>query len=510
MSELETREFRAEANEDGTFEGIAVPYGQVFDAGSFKERFERGAFEGSADVKVYRDHKEIIGHVIETEDREEGFWIKAKIAATDLGRNTLELLRSGALSKLSVGFIPGEHRDEDGVIVRSRASLREVSVVERPAYSLANILSVREEPTESEPLDNTKEEAVTDTAPNADLTEVRNQVEELEQRFAMFTPAPAAEKVETRSAAELLKAIVAGDAEAVEVYERAYTGGTTADAPRKNAWVGDLTDIFDASSGLLNSIFATGTLPAKGNVLEFAELNTNTMVFDKQVNEGDDLAFGKVTLRTRTAEVFTYGGATQLSRQAIERSDLPLLQRNLEALSQAAGARKKAVLRAEYDTLVAARRAIASDAGVVALGKTLATGTADDWENLLIDASIRYESLNATPQALLVSGDVFKKMRSLTVTGERVFTVADGNHSGSINLRGLVGSFAGLPVYLDPAASAGSAVFVHGDAMRTYDSALVSLQDENIINLSKDFSAYRYGAVAAEKPQLIVPVKFGA
>src|SRR5690606_2251814 len=55
-----------------------------------------------------------------------------------------------------------------------------------------------------------------------------------------------------------------------------------------------------------------------------------------------------------------------------------------------------------------------------------------------------------------------------------------------------------------------SAYFVNSRAIRQYDSALISLQDENIINLSKDFSVYRYGAIATEMPQLIVPVKLAA
>ena len=35
----------------------------------------------------------------------------------------------------------------------------------------------------------------------------------------------------------------------------------------------------------------------------------------------------------------------------------------------------------------------------------------------------------------------------------------------------------------------------------------MSLQDENVLNLSKDFSVYRYGAVADEIPAGVVPVK---
>ena len=361
------------------------------------------------------------------------------------------------------------------------------------------------------------------TASDPGLVEVRDELAELSRRFDGFTPASVEEeKVDTRSAGAFVQALALGDTETRESYNRAmehmhdeaqsraYTGGTTADAPVKDQWVGDLTNIFDASSGVLANIFSTGTLPAKGMNIEYAQLLTNTVQVTEQVNEGDDLAYGKVTLETKTAPVKTYGGYIQLSRQEIERSTLPVLNRSLEAMAVAAGARKKAVLRAAVAQAVAARKAIATNGGVVLLGATLAAGVAGNWEDALIDAAIRYDGLDANPEALIVSASVFKKLRSLTVSGERVFQVYDRNASGVLNLPGLTGNLAGISVYLDAGQATDSAYFVNGRAIRQYDSSLVSLQDENIINLSKDFSVYRYGAVAAEMPQLIVPIKLAA
>jgi len=522
MSELETREFEIRAEEDGFIEGIAVPYGQVYNAGSFRERFERGAFEGSDAVKLYFGHKEIIGHVTASEDREEGFWIRAKIAATTLGNDVLALLRNGSLDKLSVGFVPVTHRNEAGVIVRTKAQLREVSVVERPAYSLANILAVRED--QSDPtVPKTKESPVENTE-TPGLVEVREEVQELSRRFDSFTPITAepADTADHRSAGAFVKALASGETAATESYNRAlehkhdevlhraYTGGTTADAPIKDAWVGDLTRLFDASSGVLSQLFSTGTLPATGMNIEYAQLLSNSVQVTEQVAQGNDLAYGKITLETKTAPVKTYGGFVQLTRQQIERSSLPVLNRSLEALAIAAGARKKVVLRAAVEAAVTAREAIALNGGVVLLGATLAAGVAGNWEDALIDAAIRYDSENSAPDALVVSASVFKKLRSLTVSGERVFAVSNGNASGTLNLPGLTGNLAGLPVYLDAGQAGDRAYFVNGRAIRQYDSAIVSLQDENIINLSKDFSVYRYGATALEIPQLIVPVKLAA
>lgn len=507
-----TLEFRAdEAADEGVIEGYAVPYGEVANiGGKYRESFDRGAFEGSDEVKLYRDHKTIIGHVIETEDREAGLWVRARVALSDLGRDTLALLRSGALNRFSVGFVPVENRtDAAGVLVRTKALLREISVVERPAYSGAAILAVREEETP-----NNKESKMTDSVASADLTEVRAAIEDLDRKVetlnANVVTRSEEPTVETRSAAELIKSAVEGDDTAVDALNRAYEGAVQGDGYNKPEGLIDLRRIFDASTGLLGEVFSKGTVPTTGNTVEYIEIDANTLTFTEQVAEGDDIPMGKVSFKTRTAPIKTYAGGADLSRQAIERSTISVLSSTLEGLAIAAGARKKAVLRTAYNAAVTARQAVAANGGVIVLGATLAASTAEHWENALIDAALKYEGMNLQPEALIVSGTVFKKLRSLTVSGERVFQVSEKNASGSLSLLGLSGNFAGLPVYLDSGATGDSAVFVNARAIKQFDSALVSLSDDKITNLTKQFAVYTYGAIGTELAEALVPVKLAA
>jgi hypothetical protein len=120
---------------------------------------------------------------------------------------------------------------------------------------------------------------MTDTIAAPDLIEVRERIEELERRSATFAARDESPVTDTRTAGEVLKAIASGDESTIRAYndmvERAYTGGTSADAVVKPGWVGDLTRIFDASSGVLADTFSTGTLPATGNSIEFAELSSS-------------------------------------------------------------------------------------------------------------------------------------------------------------------------------------------------------------------------------------------
>lgn len=521
--ELEYRE----ADESGYLEGIAVPWGQTVNIGNrYQERFERGSVETEGTVWLYHDHKYPIGVVESTEDREDGLFIRAKLALSDLAKNVREQLQNKALGALSVSFVPVEQRDDNGVVVRTRTRLREVSVVANPAYSLALVTHNREDTTDREPVTITKEEAVSDTAPNADLTEVREHLEEIEQRFSMLTVAPAAPAVDTRSAAEAVLAIAKGDEATTEAYNasngrvteealtRAYTGGTLADAPLQNQWVGDLTRIFDNSSGVLSETFSRGTLPSKGMTLEYAQLKSATGTVQEQLQEGDDLAYMNLKLETETAKVHTYGGRTQFSFQELDRSTLPVVQRNLEYMAVQAGVNKKAVLRAEVDRIVAANRAIANNAGVIVGGAALASMDPAKWLTAVLAANKRFKLQGYSVDKLIVTEDVFAQLVGLTTSGDRVLRVAEGNSAGTANVRGLSATLYGIPVEVDdtPSASAATAqaVFVNGAAIRQYDSALVSLQDSNIVNLTKDASIYRYGAIADENPSLIVPVKFAA
>lgn len=527
LTEHATRELeiRSTDTERREITGLAVPWDERADIGGwFTESFERGSIQDSDDALYLYRHDEPIGRIIAHRDTDEGWEITAVVSNTRAGDDALTLARDGVLTKHSIGFRFDQYEvDESGDIphiTHKRARVREVSLVPFPAYDGATVTGVRA----AAVITNEREKPMPEidlAELAADVDSIRESVEDLGRRAALDTPndQPAHD---LRSPGEFLRDLASGDESAHRAYERAmehlnderqmraYAGGTSADAPVQDAWVGDLTRIFDSSSGALAGVFSTGTLPATGLNVEYAELLANTVQVTEQAAEGDDLAYGKVTLTTKTAPVKTYGGYVQLTRKQIERSTLPVLNRSLEALAVAAGARKKAVLRAAFGTLVTARRAIAADAGVVGLGATLAAGTAGHWEDALVDAAIKYEAEDANPEALIVSATVFKKLRSLTVSGERVFQVGKDNASGTMNLPGLTGNLAGLPVVLDAGQTGDSAVFANGRALRQYDSALIELQDENIINLSKDFSVYRYGAVAAEIPQFVVPVKFNA
>ena len=512
MTEIQTRSVELRFNEeDRTVSGIAVPYGQDANIGGvYTERFERGSIsEDITDVKLFYGHEEPIGKVIEGRDSEEGFEIIAKISDTVRGNEVRTLLKDGVLNKFSVGFVPVDSERDGSTVIRKAVSLREVSVVPFPAYAGATIQEVREDETPTEtieeeiPMESRTEDV------NFDVQAVQEEVAEIrrlvETGFSVATSEPTAD---TRSAGEVLKAIVAGDDETI----RAYAGNDTSNSVLLNTFIGDLTRIVDSPIGV-RGLMSTGVLPASGNTLEYAKLSTNTVAVAEQAAEGDDLTYGQVALTTATAAVKTFGGYTTLTRQSIERSSVNFLDAHMRAMASAVATNLNTYVRAGFVTQHDAHIS-AGGANVIDPSKTLATFTYTDWLDALVDAADRFERQGWNIDALAVSKSVFKALMALEGSDGRPLMVVQGNSGtntvGQISPLALGGTFAGLNVAVDTGLAGDKAAFVNSNAIRLYSAPVVSLTDDNIVNLSRDFSVYQYGALATEAPEAILPVVIDA
>lgn len=139
--------------EGRTVFGTVVPYGRVATvndgAGPYREMFAPGAFSRSiaqrADkVKLLTNHdgrKLPVGRATLLEERDSGLYGEFLVS-----RNASHLLSDvtdGIVDSFSVGFRGINAKKVDGVVVRTEAALREVSLVGFPAYEDALIGGVR-------------------------------------------------------------------------------------------------------------------------------------------------------------------------------------------------------------------------------------------------------------------------------------------------------------------------------------------------------------------------------
>jgi len=489
-----TRQFEMRADtatEDRIVRGIAVPFNDPVDVGGYKEMIAPNAVMPRDNIKLFYGHSEPIGRVIESKDTDAGWSITAKISETSRGNEVYTLLKDGVLDRFSIGFMPmEENEDKNGTIVRTKIDVREVSIVPIPAYEGAKVEEVR----------NAQEDAPTINkeidVDNVAIEEMRESVEALERKVSTLSVVEAAPVMDTRSAGTVLKAIANGE-------ERAYTGGTSSDAIMKSAWVGDLTRIVEQAS-VLRGVFSSASLPSEGNFIEYGQLKTDTSAFAKQAAEGDDLTFGKIQVETKSAPVYTYGGYTQLTLQEIQRSATNILDFHLRAQAIKVGQVLNGVVRADYKALHAAQ--------LVALNKVDVSAAAlyNGWLDAIIEAAVKFDALGLPMDALVADKATFKTLAKLQGADGRPVMLVSGagnNNVGNIDVKGLGGDIANVKVVLDAGLAANESAFVNSNAIRFYTSPVVRLQDENIINLSKNFSVYTFAAIADEIPTAVVPVK---
>ncbi|MDI9895088.1 phage major capsid protein [Rhodococcus sp. IEGM 1381] len=509
IRELSGIELRAEQRE---VIGIAVPYDQVAEvrAGGYKERFEFGSIADHSEGPVYyrHDHQDnglAIGYIKESTSDSKGLKVVAKIHKNAKGDKVLSDIAAGRIKGFSVGFVPLEHRDEDGVLVRTKIDLQEISLAELPVYAGAALLEVREN---NKKVDDEEDMSEINDKLSSDVTELRETVSELDRKMSVLETRESNDSSavkEYRSGGDFLKALATGADEA-KIQVRAFTGATTVDADAiRPAWVNQTLKLVEKQR-IVKNLFASAPLPGTGNSIEYPYVKTETGAVGVQSAEGADLPYLELVIDTATAPVVTHGGYSSLSRQAIERSDVAYLESVLRFQAISYG----------NSTESAVQAALAGAAGVNSVelaGATNSAKTAAMYLEAVIDAKAAIDDNSKGLQAdvILVSRDVHKKLSLLVDTTGRPLFVLNGdgvNSFGSIPAGRLAGVIDNTPLVVGKNLAAGTIVVASAQALTSYESpgAPVALQDENIINLTKDFSLYGYFAVAVNDAKGITKI----
>ncbi|WP_288336416.1 HK97 family phage prohead protease [uncultured Varibaculum sp.] len=489
--------------------GLAVPfYTPTEIMPGFSEQIAPGAITPNPrGVKLFWQHREPIGAVTQCRETPKGLVIDAKISNTTAGRDAYELVKDGAISQFSIGFRERDYIDDEteNGLMRTQLGidLMEVSLVPFPAYEATEITEIR---AKNKGVNNMKDE---------ELTGIRADIVDLKRALAGGIHPAGKPAQDRRSIGQVLKAIAAEDKTTIDqvnaLNQRADNATVTSDAggTLKPAWVGFVEKLVDDANPLAG-LFASGTLPASGMSLEYGVIKENTVKVEEQTAELENLAFGKVKLDTKTAPIKTFGGYTRLSRQAIERSPSNLLNITMQAMAIEAGKRSATYFAEQFATAVKGRAAAA-----LSTSKKIENLAWGDLSGLILDAAAAFQDKGLNLDALVVDPFMFKRLATLTTPEDLLMTVngKGANQVGEINLTSISGNLAGLKVVPDLKATKDAygtgiaGAFVNFDAMRTYKSGNVQLQDENIINLSKDFSVYFYQASVCEDERGIIPLK---
>jgi HK97 family phage major capsid protein len=330
-----------------------------------------------------------------------------------------------------------------------------------------------------------------------DVRTVQDEVAELrrviEAGQSVETAAPASHKF--RSQGEYAKALVEGDEDAKALARAASTSADTVALP---GFLGFINNLIDTNRPAL-SVFSRAALPAAGLTVEYAQVSANTLAVGVQDPENEALSFGNLSIDSVSANVITYGGYTEMSKQTILRSSVNYLDTALQALSIAyANATNAALINVVQTQDYSAKRFDVS-AGTSA---ALIAGLTDASTYIFKNSGLR-------PEAIVVGTTAFKFLLSVQGSDGRPVVVVDGagfNNIGSANVPGLAGQIMGLPIIVDPAMSATRAFVANSRALQTLESpgAPVRLSSEDITTLTDAISVYGFMAITVPFAAAIV------
>ena len=503
MSNIETRslELRLENLEERTITGIAVPYGEDANiGGSYIERFVPGAIDSVEDVKLFYGHNHDtlpIGKVVEGRDTEAGFEIVAKLTAgVQAADEALALMRDGVLNKFSIGFMPVEQVQDGNVITRTKIALKELSLVNWPAYSSASITEVREEsPSEPEILNESESELENNI--ELDVRSVQDEVAEL-RRVVESSVAPVApvapEYMNYRSFGEYVQGFAKGEPAAVELARAASTSADTYAAP---GYLGYINKLIESNRPSWN-VWSKAVLPATGMTVEYAAITANTLAVGEQDDENDALDFGNLTVDNVSAAVKTYGGYTTVSKQAILRGSVDYTGIVFDALAVAYANATNTAAKAAIAALDFTDKVMDLDGGTAA---SVIEGLIDGVKYIKANSGLNAEFI-------LCSADSYKYfMKIADSAGRPIVNVNnDGSNTFATANNDLTGSIWGIPVVVDPTLGTGLAYLANSKALMVMEAngSGTRLTSSDTTTLTDSLSLFGFAAIAVPFEAAIV------
>ena len=131
-----------------TISGVALRYGDIAEIFGEREQFRAGAFGdiSRADIILNLQHSRdrIIartgGAGLSLEDSAAELRVSAELLTTSDGNDALELVRKRALRGFSIEFLPISIERDGGTVIITKADLRGLALVDRPAYKESKVL----------------------------------------------------------------------------------------------------------------------------------------------------------------------------------------------------------------------------------------------------------------------------------------------------------------------------------------------------------------------------------
>ena len=476
--------------------GKIVPFGEVGHTSAGAVVFERGSisYNTSGKIKLLLEHnaKDPIGVMQSASEDTSGIYASFKIAPTTKGNDALieaSELRDG----LSVGVIVDASEPRNGILYVTKASLKEVSLVQAAAFESAAVQSVAASEATPEPVEETQtqpteSEASVENATPAPEEEAAQTVEASQPNYTPIAhTSPRSPILTGGNYLEHSIRAKLGNEDSRQWVLAADDSFTTNPAFSPVSYVRDVAQNTNADRPVIEACGGTRPLNSYGMTVSIPKITANSTA--PTVAEGGDAT-------TSTAITSAYINATVIKKMGWQRYSVELLDRSDPSF---------------YEIMLKNLRdayAQATDAYVIAqitAGGTAATATDADSAGIIsfvsTESPAAYSATKRVARAFTSGVSIWSLLLGAKdTTGRPIYNAGQPmNSAGSAVPTSLRGNVLGLDYYVDPnmvsTSIDESAFIIEPNSIEIFESPALTLATN--VPTTGEIELALYGYIAA-------------
>ena len=482
--------------------GVVVPFGKVGNTSAGPVIFEQGsiAIHDSTKIKLLAQHDPTnpIGRAQSFTTTDTAIMGTFKISASQKGTDYLIMASEDLIGGLSVGVeVIASKPSKDGTLYVTAAVLKEVSLVESPAFKDAIVTKVAASEGEADPTTETESEAIVTEetpVPEAVLPEAApaETVEASRPTIKASTPyitSSVRSPIKSMGgyALHTIKAQL-GDEDSALYVKAAADSTSTNPAFNPTQY---LTNMFVSNTNFARpAVDACGraALPASGMTLSIPSLITPTDTAPTVASTAESAAPSNTGMTSEylSYSITKYAGQQTISLEIIERSDPVFMDQLMIQL-------ERAYLKATDAAVIAALIA----------GGTAATATAATSAGLIsylsTEAAAAYAGTSYFAKNVVIGTGTWAAAMGYTdSTGRPIYNASQPwNAAGDVKTSSIKGNLLGLDVYTDVNAVAtngadNSAFVIAPEAVTIFESPTAMFSVNVVSSMSVNLAIYGY------------------
>ena len=532
-----SQEIQAADTERRIVSGLVAPYGEVGHTSAGPVVFERGSISipDAGKIKLLSQHQQDkpVGRAISFSDSTEGVYGSFKLSSSTRGQDALVLAQENLVSGLSVGVDVTASKPMGDYLLVTAAVLKEVSLVESPAFERASVDEIMAARAELEAATSTKEKTTTISTTIVEIeTETETESEEAvttaPENTSEETPVDTAVEAEKVEAAR--KIIRPSVLDSQRVRTPIVSMATYTEHKIKAALGSDESKLYVTAADdfgtnpafnptqylqefVTNTRFGTpaidacsqGVLPAQGMTINVPSLVTaaggGTGVAPTVTVEAENGNVSNTDMQTAylTGTVQKYSGMGTISIELLERSDPNFYAELTQQLQNS--------FLTTIDTAVVN--------ALLAAGTNPGTAVTADSDGIISyasqAASLVYRNTGYFAQNYIGNAAQWQLLMSATDTTKRPIysAIQPMNAAGQVGPQSIRGNVLGLDLYVDKnftetTVDDNSAIILAPEAFTVYRSPQAYMSVNVVSNLQVQVAIYGFMATIAKMPNGII------